>query len=141
MIRKSKTSVNTREALAEVFQKLAAKDCDPIAELADLAMSVNTPLDTRVGILKELAHYTAPKRRAVDVTASGSEGIVVKIIKYSRDTVGQCEKMMDPEALAEERRANASVDETMSLKELEEQTGGSKIESEETEEDDSAVNG
>jgi hypothetical protein len=99
---KAKISVGTQEAIAELFNKLNDAGCDPIAELAALAMDPNTPLSDRISIMKDLAQYTAPKRRAVDISTSSDEGITVKIVKYSKDPVGQVRKMMDPEVLKQE---------------------------------------
>lgn len=99
--KKAKSTVGAREALAELFNKLTVAGCDPIKELAELAMDATTPLHDRIAILKELAQYTAPKRRAIDLMdGSGNEdGLVVKIVKYSKDTKGQAEKMMKPAAV------------------------------------------
>ena len=99
---KAKVSVSTQEAIAELFNKLNDAGCDPIAELAALAMDPNTPLSDRISIMKDLAQYTAPKRRAVDISTSSEEGITVKIVKYTKDPVGQVRKMMDPEVLKQE---------------------------------------
>lgn len=99
---KAKISVGTQEAIAELFNKLNDAGCDPIAELAALAMDPNTPLSDRISIMKDLAQYTAPKRRAVDISTSSEEGITVKIVKYTKDPVGQVRKMMDPEVLKQE---------------------------------------
>jgi hypothetical protein len=99
---KAKVSVSTQEAIAELFNKLDEAGCDPIAELATLAMDPNTPLSDRISIMKDLAQYTAPKRRAVDISTSSEEGITVKIVKYTKDPVGQVRKMMDPEVLKQE---------------------------------------
>lgn len=99
---KTKVSVSTQEAIAELFNKLDAAGCDPIAELATLAMDHNTPLSDRISIMKDLAQYTAPKRRAVDISTSSEEGVTVKIVKYTKDPIGQVRKMMDPEVLKQE---------------------------------------
>ena len=99
--KKNPTSVSAQEALAELFIKLKDLSCDPIKELATFAMDPVTPLHDRILILKELAQYTAPKRRAVDIVADGSDdGLVVKIVKYTKDTKGQAEKMMNPNVVS-----------------------------------------
>jgi hypothetical protein len=105
--KKNKVSVSTQDAVAELFEKLHTAGCDPIKELAQFAMDVTTPLDTRISILKDLAQYTAPKRRAVDINPGSDDGITVKIIKYTKDTVGQTSKMMKPEVAAAARVARA----------------------------------
>ena len=98
--KQKKVSVSTRDAVAELFNKLEEQGCDPIKELATLAMDPVTPLSDRISILKDLAQYTAPKRRAVDITTPGNEdGITVKIVKYTKDAKGQALKMMNKEAI------------------------------------------
>jgi hypothetical protein len=110
MFKKTKTGVSAKAASAEVFAKLEAAGCDPIAVLAELATDPNVPLDLRVNILKDLAGYTAPKRRAIDVNTTTEDGLVVKIVKYSSGTK-QLEKICDPEVLQEEREKNRIVEE------------------------------
>lgn len=105
--KKKSISVSTQDAIAELFGKLHDVGCDPIRQLAELAVDPTIPLSDRISILKDLAQYTAPKRRAVDVTASNDAGVVVKIIKYSKDTVGQVQKMMKPEMVKRELEKNA----------------------------------
>lgn len=123
MFKKGKTTANGKAASDEVYAKLEAAGCDPIAMLAELAINANTPLDARIGILKDLASYTAPKRKAVDVTSGGEAGLTVKIIKYSSNTVADMEKLMKPEALAEERGEAYDDGEQIEGKEAEEATG------------------
>lgn len=101
-LKKSKrSSVATQDAIAELFIKLDKEGCDPITELARLAMDLNTPLDAKISIFKELAQYVAPKRRAVDVTTTDESVVNVTIKKYSRDIPGQVAKMCKPEVVAE----------------------------------------
>jgi hypothetical protein len=101
-IKKRKTTpVSTQDAIAELFNKLHDAGCDPIKELADMAMDPATPRNERIAILKDLAQYTSPKRRAVDVTTSQDSGVVVKIVKYSKD-VNQARNMMKPSELKKE---------------------------------------
>jgi len=92
--KKKTTSVATQDAIAELFTKLETEKCDPITELARLAMEDTTPLSDRINILKDLAGYTAPKRRAIDVTFQEDTSLVVKIIKYTKDTKGQVKGML-----------------------------------------------
>ena len=103
--KKKSISVSTQDAIAELFNKLRDADCDPIAELATLAMDPVTPLSDRISILKDLAQYTAPKRRAVDVTTTNDAGVTVKIVKYSKDVVGQTAKMMKPDVVKQMMKA------------------------------------
>lgn len=91
----STVSVSTKEAIAELFQKLDDCDLDPITELALLAKDPNVPLDERIGILKSLMSYTTPKRKAVDfIKGEDDEGITIKITQYSK-TPEQPRQMID----------------------------------------------
>lgn len=92
-------SISTQESVAEVFNKLEDEKCDPITELARIAMAELTPLSDKISILKELAQYTAPKRKAVDVTTSSPEGIVVTIKNFSNDPK-QITSLMNPDAIS-----------------------------------------
>jgi hypothetical protein len=55
-----------------VADKLEAFGCDPIEGMAGIAMDVSQPIQLRGMMYLELAQYTAPKRKAVEVT--GDEG-------------------------------------------------------------------
>lgn len=128
MFKKKRTStVSAKAVIEEIFTKLEEAGCDPITELASMAVDKTIPLDTRVGILKELASYIAPKRKAVDVVSHEEDGVVVKVVKYSKGTT-QLEKMCDPEVLKAERDKNRIIDEAM------EEIDGDEGESEETQE-------
>lgn len=82
-IKKNSTSVSAREAIAGVLNTFDEQELDPIKELCILAKDSNTPRNEKISILKELASYKAPKRKAVDVNLESSEGITVKIIKIN----------------------------------------------------------
>jgi len=49
-----------------IGEKLAQIGCDPILELAKIAMNGKTPIELRVRCLVELASYVYPKRKPVD---------------------------------------------------------------------------
>ena len=51
-------------------------DCDPIEGMARIAVDEQAELGLRAQLYKELAQYTAPKRKAVAVT--GEDGGPVK---------------------------------------------------------------
>ena len=89
------TTVSAREAIATVLNTLEEQELDPIKELAIIAKNELTPLDMKVGVLKELASYVAPKRKSVDVNLSSDEGITVRILKIN-----------NPEAAAEQMFKN-----------------------------------
>lgn len=109
---KTGASVSTKEAIAEVFNKLEAEGCDPITEMARLAMDDDTPLEKRIIILKELAAYVAPKRRAVEFTGDDDqEGVKVTIVKYTKDITGEVGRMLSDEGKAEVIPLNKAVGE------------------------------
>jgi hypothetical protein len=82
-IKKNSTSVSAREAIAEVLNTFDEQELDPIKELCLIAKDPSTPRDEKISVLKELASYKAPKRKAVDVNLESAEGITVKIIKIN----------------------------------------------------------
>jgi len=51
-------------------------DCDPIEGMARIAVDEQAELGLRAQMYKELAQYTAPKRKAVAVT--GEDGSPIK---------------------------------------------------------------
>ena len=55
-----------------VEEKLAALGCDPIEGMAKIAMDPSTDVPLRVQILKELAQYVAPKRKAIEMSGTGT---------------------------------------------------------------------
>ena len=91
-------SMASQEAVAMVEEKLKKVNCDPITELASLAVDQTLALDTRINILKELAQYTAPKRRAVDIRGSGDMNVHVIIKKFSKG-IEVAQGMFRPEVL------------------------------------------
>ena len=52
-----------------VVERLAALGCDPIVEMAKIAMNATAPLDLRARMYAELAEYIAPKRITIEVAA------------------------------------------------------------------------
>lgn len=52
-----------------MVERLAALGCDPIVEMAKIAMDVTAPLDLRARMYAELAEYIAPKRTTIEVAA------------------------------------------------------------------------
>ena len=54
-----------------VAERLEALGCDPIEGMAGIAMDENAELGLRAQMYKELAHYIAPKRKAIEVTGEG----------------------------------------------------------------------
>ena len=56
-------SKRTQEA-ARILEELG---CNPIRGMAEIAMSESHPVELRARMFMELAHYTYPKRKAVDL--------------------------------------------------------------------------
>ena len=52
---------------------------DPLMKMRLIAEAKDTPLDVRVGILKELAQYKYPKKRAIEVDATVKESCTLII--------------------------------------------------------------
>ncbi len=67
----------------EIQDRLAELDCDPIEGMVQIAKDPTSSQELRLQAFKELAQYTAPKRKAVDMTASVDGNISIDIIKFS----------------------------------------------------------
>jgi hypothetical protein len=64
---------------AEVVERLAALDCDPLAGMAALAMDeVNAP-ELRGRMYAELAQYLYPKRRAIESAPEEKQQVIFQI--------------------------------------------------------------
>jgi len=61
-----------------IKEKLDGIGCDPVMELAEIAMDSKNPIEIRVGCLSEIASYVYPKRRPVDI--SSDESTVTNVI-------------------------------------------------------------
>jgi hypothetical protein len=59
-----------------VQDRLAALGCDPIEGMARIAMDETADLALRAQMYKELAHYVAPKRKAIEVQADAGPTFV-----------------------------------------------------------------
>lgn len=94
--RNNSTTVSAREAIADVLNTLDEQELDPIKELCIIAKDFTTPRDEKISILKELASYKAPKRKAVDVNLSSEEGLTVKIIKINNPDTAVNEMFKHP---------------------------------------------
>jgi hypothetical protein len=49
-------------------ERLEAVDCDPLLELARIAMNANNPIEIRVRCFSEIAPYVDPKRKPVEIS-------------------------------------------------------------------------
>ncbi len=50
-------------------EKLDAMSCDPLLELAKIAMNEKNPIEIRVRCFSEIAAYVYPKRKPVDMSS------------------------------------------------------------------------
>lgn len=60
----------------DVIERLDELGCDPIEGLAKIALDPQNPIELRARMFSDLAQYVAPKRRAVDHSASDGTGNV-----------------------------------------------------------------
>jgi len=66
-------------ACPDVAEQLRQLDCDPIASMAQLAQDYTVPIALRARMFAELATYTAPRRKAVELTGAGGAPVDVEI--------------------------------------------------------------
>ena len=62
-----------------VIDRREALGCDPIEGMARIAMDERADLSIRAQMYKELAQYTAPKRKAVEMQTEGQFSLVDEI--------------------------------------------------------------
>jgi hypothetical protein len=62
----------------DVIERLAALHCDPIAGMARIALNKKNPVEVRARMFAELAHYIAPKRKALEHSAE--PGMIVELL-------------------------------------------------------------
>jgi hypothetical protein len=60
----------------DVIERLDELGCDPIEGMAKIALDPQNPIELRARMFSDLAQYVAPKRRAVDHSASDGTGNV-----------------------------------------------------------------
>ena len=76
---------------AEIEEKLAALNCDPIEGMATIAADPTASLELKLQAFKELAQYVAPKRKAVEMELEGSGSFNINVVRFSdvaKDTDG-----------------------------------------------------
>ena len=66
---------------AELVERLAELECDPVEGLAKIAADPNTDAVLRARILSDLMPYLYPKRKAVEVSGEQGGPIVVRWAK------------------------------------------------------------
>ena len=70
-VRKAGTP-NTRPL--DVIERLDQLGCDPIEGMTKIALDQQNPVELRPRMFSDLAQYVAPKRRAVDHSATDGTG-------------------------------------------------------------------
>jgi hypothetical protein len=53
--------------------------CDPIEGMARIAMDCHNPVELRARMFAELAHYIAPKRKAIQIDGSDASPVIFNI--------------------------------------------------------------
>lgn len=86
------TPAQQRKALLALF---AEKGINPIEELMNFTSDDEVPLKERISIWKELASYTQPKLKSVDVSATVSGEMKVVTMDFSKLTQDQLIKQAD----------------------------------------------
>ena len=91
-----------------VIEQLRQLDCDPIAGMAKLARDDTVPIPLRARMFAESGrHYTAPRRKAVELTGTGGAPVDVQIT-YNFDALSseELEKLKNLLEKAGIRRTN-----------------------------------
>ena len=86
-------------ATQEIEAQLEALGCDPIAGMAKIAMSEESPPELRGRMYSELASYVFPKRKAIEHSGS--------IHRTYEDALEELETAVDTAVDAEEARRRA----------------------------------
>lgn len=86
------TPAQQRKALLALF---AEKGINPIEELMKFTADDEVPLKERISIWKELASYTQPKLKSVDISATVSGEMKVITMDFSKLTQAQLMKQAD----------------------------------------------
>ncbi len=68
---------------AEIEEKLAALNCDPIEGMATIAADPTASLELKLQAFKELAQYVAPKRKAVEMEIEGNGSFNINVVRFS----------------------------------------------------------
>ena len=71
------------KATKEVQQLLSELYCDPIEGMARIAMDESVELPLRASMLKELAQYVAPKRKAIEHSGDAVVALPMVMIRDS----------------------------------------------------------
>ena len=81
MMSEAPTPAEQRKALLALF---ADKGINPIEELMSFTVNDEVPLKERISIWKELASYTQPKLKSVDVQQNITGEMKIMTVDYSK---------------------------------------------------------
>lgn len=96
MMSKAPTPAQQRKALLAMF---AERGINPIEELMNFTADEEVPVKERIAIWKELASYTQPKLKSVDVQQNISGEMKIMTVDYSAVTKSQLKDIVDAEVI------------------------------------------
>lgn len=95
---------DSTEALRKGIRDLCKRQgYDPIEEMIALAQDEDTPIDLKVRIHKEIAEYTVPKLRSIDINANVTTGLTVNVVKFSDKVLMNGVKELEDAEIIDER--------------------------------------
>lgn len=91
--------ITTRQATLEVRAALANRNINPIDYLAAHLETADPNISEkdRIKIAMELAKYTAPQLKSVDIGSSDEEGLVIRVKRFSEKAVEKLPEMFTEE--------------------------------------------
>ncbi len=96
MMSKAPTPAQQRKALLAMF---AERGINPIEELMNFTADEEVPVKERIAIWKELASYTQPKLKSVDVQQNITGEMKIMTVDYSAVTKSQLKDIVDAEVI------------------------------------------
>lgn len=96
MMSEAPTPAEQRKALLALF---ADKGINPIEELMNFTVNDEVPLKERISIWKELASYTQPKLKSVDVQQNITGEMKIMTVDYSKVAKADLATVVDAEVL------------------------------------------
>ena len=99
MMSKAPTPAEQRKALLAMF---AEKGINPIEELLGYTSNEDVPLKERIAIWKELASYTQPKLKSVDVQQNITGEMKIMTVDYSKVSKADMATAVDAEIIDNE---------------------------------------
>jgi len=96
MMSQAPTPAQQRKALLAMF---ADKGINPIEELMNYTTNSEVPLKEKISIWKELASYTQPKLKSVDVQQNITGEMKIMTVDYSKVSKADLASVVDAEVL------------------------------------------